>query len=86
MNKKIYDIRIKEITNLLPPVALSEKYPVTEKAAATVISAREKIHNIMKGNDDRPLRLFRKSPVPDPLSFRAEGLPVQQGKRFFGKQ
>lgn len=53
MNEKIYDIRIKEITNLLPPVALSEKYPVTEKAAATVISAREKIHNIMKGNDDR---------------------------------
>lgn len=53
MNEKIYDLRIKEITNLLPPVALSEKYPITDTAAATVISGRENIHNIMKGKDDR---------------------------------
>ena len=53
MNEKIYDLRIKEITNLLPPVALSEKYPITDTAAATVISGRESIHNIMKGKDDR---------------------------------
>ena len=53
MNEKIYDLRIKEITNLLPPVALSEKYPITDTAAATVIKGRENIHNIMKGKDDR---------------------------------
>ena len=55
MIDKIIDTRIKEITPLLPPVALVEKYPCTELAADTVIKARESIHNILHGQDDRLL-------------------------------
>ncbi|AWH87646.1 3-deoxy-7-phosphoheptulonate synthase AroG [Limnobaculum parvum] len=55
MNYQNDDIRIKEINELLPPVALLEKYPATEKAALTVAASREAIHNILVGEDDRLL-------------------------------
>lgn len=55
MNYLNDDLRIKEINELLPPVALLEKFPATEKAAQTVSQARKAIHKILKGNDDRLL-------------------------------
>ncbi|WP_058913606.1 3-deoxy-7-phosphoheptulonate synthase AroG [Entomohabitans teleogrylli] len=55
MNYQNDDLRIKAINELLPPVALLEKFPATEKAAATVSAARQAIHQILKGNDDRLL-------------------------------
>lgn len=55
MNYQNDDLRIKEIKELLPPVALLEKFPVTENAANTVAHARKAIHKILKGNDDRLL-------------------------------
>ncbi|MGN1394112.1 MAG: 3-deoxy-7-phosphoheptulonate synthase AroG [Succinivibrionaceae bacterium] len=55
MTVKIFDTRIKEITPLLPPIALIEKYPCSDKAAETVVKARDAIHNIMFGSDDRLL-------------------------------
>ncbi len=53
MIDKIFDTRINEITPLLPPVALIEKYPCTEKAMKTIVSSRDSIHNILNGTDDR---------------------------------
>lgn len=55
MNYQNDDLRIKEINELLPPVALLEKFPATENAANTVAHARKAIHKILKGNDDRLL-------------------------------
>lgn len=55
MNYQNDDLRIKEIKELLPPVALLEKFPATEKAAHTVAGAREAIHHILKNKDDRLL-------------------------------
>ncbi|MCS3430940.1 3-deoxy-7-phosphoheptulonate synthase AroG [Klebsiella sp. BIGb0407] len=55
MNYQNDDLRIKEINELLPPVALLEKFPATEKAALTVSKARSAIHNILNGKDDRLL-------------------------------
>ncbi len=55
MNYLNDDLRIKEINELLPPVALLEKFPATENAATTVSSARRAIHQILKGQDDRLL-------------------------------
>ncbi|WP_034943584.1 3-deoxy-7-phosphoheptulonate synthase AroG [Erwinia oleae] len=49
------DLRIKEIKELLPPVALLEKYPATETAAKTVSDARQAIHHILNKRDDRLL-------------------------------
>ncbi len=55
MNYQNDDLRIKEIKELLPPVALLEKFPATDTAATTVAGARQAIHNILQKNDDRLL-------------------------------
>lgn len=55
MTYKNDDIRIKWITELLPLVALLEKYLATDKSALTVQTSRELIHQILAGKDDRLL-------------------------------
>ena len=40
MNYQNDDLRINDIKELLPPVALLEKFPATERAAKTVSQAR----------------------------------------------
>ena len=55
MNYQNDDLRIKEIKELLPPVALLEKFPATDRAAQTVSHARQAIHQILQGKDDRLL-------------------------------
>lgn len=49
------DVRIDEIKQLLPPIALLERFRLTDKAEQTVINGREAIHNILFGKDDRLL-------------------------------
>ena len=53
MQHQTDDVRIKEIKELLPPVAVLEKYPATETASSTVVESREAIHHILQGEDDR---------------------------------
>ncbi|CAI2424822.1 3-deoxy-7-phosphoheptulonate synthase AroG [Serratia marcescens] len=55
MNYQNDDLRINDIKELLPPVALLEKFPASERAAKTVSQARSAIHNILRGSDDRLL-------------------------------
>lgn len=55
MNYQNDDLRIKEIKELLPPVALLEKFPATARAAETVSFTRSAIHKILHGTDDRLL-------------------------------
>ncbi|MDO4776665.1 MAG: 3-deoxy-7-phosphoheptulonate synthase AroG [Cardiobacteriaceae bacterium] len=49
------DLRIKNIRQLLPPIALLEKFPVTEKAAAVTQRCRDAIHQMLTGQDRRLL-------------------------------
>ena len=49
------DVRIANIEELTPPFALLERYPLSETAAHTVLSARDGIHRILHGEDDRLL-------------------------------
>lgn len=55
MHYQTDDVRIREIKELLPPVALLEKFPTTDTASATVFEARQSIHNMLTGEDDRLL-------------------------------
>lgn len=65
MNYQNDDLRIKEIKELLPPVALLEKFPATEKAAATVAASRLAIHKILKNEDDRLLVIIGPCSIHD---------------------
>lgn len=70
MNYQNDDLRIKEINELLPPVALLEKFPATENAANTVSRARKAIHKILKGNDDRLLVVIGPCSIHDPSAAK----------------
>ncbi|HID81506.1 MAG TPA: 3-deoxy-7-phosphoheptulonate synthase [Chromatiales bacterium] len=49
------DLRIRGIQEVSSPDVVRSEYPITERAAKTVYEAREAIHNILHGKDDRLL-------------------------------
>lgn len=60
------DIRINQIKELLPPVALLERFPATEEASTSVFNGREAISNIFNGKDDRLLVVVGPCSIHDP--------------------
>ena len=49
------DVRIKEIKELAPPSHVFREFPVSTEAAQTTFAARQTIHRILHGADDRLL-------------------------------
>jgi 3-deoxy-7-phosphoheptulonate synthase len=49
------DVRIKEIKELVPPAHVFREYPLSNRAAQTTYTARQAIHRILHGADDRLL-------------------------------
>ena len=47
------DLRISGITEVIAPAEVHEEMPITENASQTTFQARQAIHDILKGNDDR---------------------------------
>jgi 3-deoxy-D-arabino-heptulosonate 7-phosphate (DAHP) synthase len=41
------DLRIEKTMELLPPVALMERFPISDAASETVFSCRQSIHNML---------------------------------------
>lgn len=66
MSYKNDDLRITKIEELLPPVALLERFPASEVAADTVEKARKAIHKIIHGADDRLLVVIGPCSIHDP--------------------
>jgi len=62
------DIRIDEIKQLLPPIAILERFPATEKTSATVFNARNSIHDILARKDDRLLVVIGPCSIHDPVA------------------
>ncbi|OSN08420.1 3-deoxy-7-phosphoheptulonate synthase AroG [Lonsdalea iberica] len=72
------DLRIKEIKELLPPVALLEKFPATENAAKTVSQARSAIHKILHGGDDRLLVIIGPCSIHDVKAAKEYAARLQE--------
>lgn len=60
------DVRIAKTQQLLPPVALLEKYPASDIAASIVATTRQKAHDIIHGIDDRLLVVIGPCSIHDP--------------------
>ena len=60
------DVRINKIKDLLPPIALLERFPASEQATSSVVAGRTAIHNILKGKDDRLLVVIGPCSIHDP--------------------
>ncbi|MES9850960.1 MAG: 3-deoxy-7-phosphoheptulonate synthase AroG [Candidatus Thiodiazotropha sp. L084R] len=64
--KQTDDLRIKAIKELTPPAQIHQELPLTEKASNTVFNARQQIHQILHGEDDRLLVIIGPCSVHDP--------------------
>ncbi|MGE6108151.1 3-deoxy-7-phosphoheptulonate synthase AroG [Aeromonas sobria] len=76
MQHQTDDVRISEIKELLPPVAVLEKFPATEAAVSTVFESRQAIHQILSGEDQRLLVVIGPCSIHDPVAA------VEYGKRL----
>jgi 3-deoxy-7-phosphoheptulonate synthase len=53
LRRQVDDTRITEITELAPPSHLLREYALSERAAETTVDARQAIHRVLHGADDR---------------------------------
>jgi 3-deoxy-7-phosphoheptulonate synthase len=60
------DVRIRHLKPLLPPAILMEEIPASERACATVATARAEIARILRGEDDRLLLVVGPCSIHDP--------------------
>jgi len=65
------DVRINQIKELLPPIALMEKFPASEKTTKTVVEGRNAIHNILNNHDPRLLVIIGPCSIHDPKAALA---------------
>lgn len=66
MHSSTEDLRIKEIREVVTPLELHDACPITSRAAETVSSTRQEIHNILHGKDDRLLVVVGPCSIHDP--------------------
>ena len=64
------DLRIAETQELISPESLIDDLPVSDKAGETVSNARNTIHNILAGQDDRVLVIAGPCSIHDPDAAR----------------
>ena len=68
MTKPIDDVRIKDIQELTPPERVLREIPASEEMAATVFSARNAVHRVLSGADERLLVVMGPCSVHDPAA------------------
>ena len=80
------DLRIRTMKELISPDQLIHSVPVSAKAAKTVIAARQGIHWILSGEDDRLLIVVGPCSIHDPAAAHdyAEGL-IKAAERVTGQ-
>lgn len=70
------DLRIQEKKGLIPPVIMLDELPLTENASMVVHEARQAIHNILYGVDDRLLILV------GPCSIHDHAAALEYGQKL----
>ncbi len=74
------DLRIKEIKELAPPSHLIREFPCTDRASQTVHNARNAVHRILHGMDDRL------AVVIGPCSIHDHKAAVEYAQRLTGER
>jgi 3-deoxy-7-phosphoheptulonate synthase len=84
--ESIADVRIREIAELVSPQTLLAQLPANAAVSAVARSARQAIHRIMTGSDDRILLVIGPCSIHDPRSALeyAQRL-LEQSKRLEGE-
>jgi 3-deoxy-7-phosphoheptulonate synthase len=66
MLRRTDDLRIREIKELTPPSTVIEEFPASEIAGQTTFEAREAIHRVLQGEDERLLAIVGPCSIHDP--------------------
>ena len=66
MSYQTDDLRIVDIRDVVPYAELQAEFPISEKAAHTTYEARQAIHQILGGEDDRLLVIAGPCSIHDP--------------------
>ena len=74
------DLRIKEIKELAPPAHLLRELALSEKAANTTFEARQDIHRILHGADDRLLVIMGPCSVHDVKAAKEYAVKLLEAK------
>jgi 3-deoxy-7-phosphoheptulonate synthase len=64
------DLRIREIKEVIPPAQLLAELPMSDRASRTVVGARQAIHGLLTGADDRLLVITGPCSIHDPEAAR----------------
>ena len=80
----IDDTRIREIMELAPPSHLLREFPASERAAQTTFEARQAIHRILHGADDRLLVVVGPCSIHDYDAAIESELVKRRVKKFYG--
>ena len=83
MQHKVDDLRSREIKELSPPSHLLREFPISEKASETVHSARDAIHAILNGSDDRLLLVVGPCSIHDTKAAREYAARLQEQRGRF---
>ncbi|WP_338910987.1 3-deoxy-7-phosphoheptulonate synthase AroG [Mycetohabitans rhizoxinica] len=80
------DVRIRELKELLPPAHLLREFPCEERIADLIFNARQSLHRILHGMDDRLIVVIGPCSIHDTRAALeyAQRL-VEQRKRFAGE-
>lgn len=80
------DVRIRELKELLPPAHLLREFPCEERIADLIFNARQSLHRILRGMDDRLIVVIGPCSIHDTRAALeyAQRL-VEQRKRFAGE-
>jgi 3-deoxy-7-phosphoheptulonate synthase len=62
------DLRIQELKELMPPSHLIREFACSEKAATTAAEARNALHRILHGQDDRLMVVIGPCSIHDPVA------------------
>jgi len=68
------DVRIDKIKELLPPIALLERYPSSPSATKSVLDGRNAIQDILNNKDDRLVVVIGPCSIHDPKAALEYGL------------
>jgi len=82
MKYKTDDLRISGLQEVIAPEELHREYPLSDNASDTVHQARQDIHNILFGEDDRLLVIVGPCSIHDP---KAAGEYAQRLKKLKGE-
>lgn len=68
MSHNTDDLRIREIKELSPPAHVMREFPCTDDISATVYQARHRVHDILRGDDDRLVVVIGPCSIHNPVA------------------